>query len=108
VFALPGLDRGGAHVEEAGELRAHGPWTMRVEKSLSVGEATPQCYASCAMSDTATSAQSADISRWIAECALAGEGETRILAAACEGRVWFGVGLRRATCFRRARSAQRS
>jgi hypothetical protein len=81
---------------------------MRVEKSLSVGEATPQCYASCAMSDTATSAQSADISRWIAECALAGEGETRILAAACEGRVWFGVGLRRATCFRRARSAQRS
>ncbi len=49
------------------------------------------------MSDTATSAQSADISRWIAERALAGEAEPRILAAACEGLARFGVDLRRAT-----------
>ncbi len=70
---------------------------MKAEKSLSVGDSTSQCYAFCTMSDTAAPAQLADISRWIAERALAGEVETRILAGACEAMVQLGIGLRRAT-----------
>jgi len=49
------------------------------------------------MSDTATPAQTADICRWIAERALAGEAETHILAGACEAMAQLGVRLRRAT-----------
>jgi len=48
------------------------------------------------MSRTAASAPLADISRWIAERALAGEAETRILEGACERLARLGVDLRRA------------
>ena len=70
---------------------------MKAEKSLFVGDSTSQCYAFGTMSDPATPTQLADISRWIAEHALAGEVETRILAGACEGMAQLGIGLRRAT-----------
>ena len=69
---------------------------MTAARSLFVGDPMSQCYAFCAMSDTATPAQSADICRWIAERALAGEAEARVLAGACEDMAQLGIGLRRA------------
>jgi adenylate cyclase len=70
---------------------------MNAENSLFVGDPMSRCYAFATMSDAATPAQLADISRWIAERALAGEAETHILAGACEAMAQLGIGLRRAT-----------
>src|SRR5262249_4232153 len=76
---------------------AHEPRPMTVERSLFVGDPTPRCYPFSTMPDIAMPDQLADISRWIAERALAGEAEARVLAGACEGMAQLGIGLRRAT-----------
>src|SRR5262249_2348162 len=58
---------------------------------------TARCYAFGTMSDAAAPEQLADICRWIAERALAGEAETHILAGACEAMAQLGINMRRAT-----------